>query len=271
MSTTYVIDSTGVERALGAKETNGKLSFSWKVYGESPNAPLFKRTEFVDQPISKHIPKWVKNQLASSMCNPFATTLAMECSRSLRTLGQTHIRLSPAPIYAAICGGVDQGSTLEDGLRYAMSNGTCPTEYADETDWQAKAWKKGWAAAAKENRVLEAWLCPTPDHIASALLSGYFVVCGNAWGNSDAIDSNGWISDDPAGGVAGGHAYCLVAVAKRGSKIGFKAINSWGEQWGANGRFIAPESRFTGQFGAAWAVRSMTVADAELEDITPIA
>ena len=102
------------------------------------------------------------------------------------------------------------------------------------------------------------------------MFAGFPVICGNAWGNSDNIDANGWISDDPAGGVAGGHAYCLVALAKRGNKWGAKAVNSWGEEWGAKGRFIAPEARFTGQFGSAWAVRSMTIADAELDGVVPI-
>lgn len=271
MADSFIIDSNGVERRLGAVETNGKLAFSWNIYGDSSKTPLFKRSDWYDQPISKHVVPWVKDQKNTSMCNAFATALAMECSRSLRTLGNTQIRLSPAPIYNAICGGVDQGSTLEAGLRYAMSNGTCPTEFADETDWQARGWKKGWAVAAKEHRVLEVWLCPTFDHIASALLAGYFVIGGTAWGNSDELDAQGFIPNDPAGGLAGGHAYCLVALAKKGNRFGAKAVNSWSDRWGANGRFISPESRFTGQFGSAWAVRSMTIADEELEDVTPIA
>lgn len=68
--------------------------------------------------------KWIKNQRSYGSCQGFASALAVSRSRVRR--GLDPVFLSGAYAYSLVNGGVDRGSTLENGMR------ACQLGYATE-------------------------------------------------------------------------------------------------------------------------------------------
>ena len=99
-------------------------------------------------------------------------------------------------------------------------------------------------------------MCPTFDHLASALQCGFFVIEGLMWRDNFRVDSDGWLPSRGAGG-AGGHALLGYGLAERGGVWGARTRNSWSAQWGANGNCVIPEPLFGSQIGGFWAIRAM--------------
>jgi hypothetical protein len=65
------------------------------------------------------------------------------------------------------------------------------------------------------------------------------VVLGTTWyDNMFYPDSKGYVY--PTGGLAGGHAYMAYGYSSTYRR--FRCINSWGADWGQNGRFWLKES-----------------------------
>ena len=260
------IDIKGEQRYLGnlIPESGLVLKQSWKVYGDNVAVtPMIPRKSWMDQPLPSYRPPIVYHQRSTNMCNAFACATAVESMR--RQMGLQNKRVSPAYIYGGINDGVDQGSTLEDGMARLIKNGYVFTDIVPEFNFNPNQWPEGVDNIAQTRTVTEAWLCPTFEHIASASLCGFAVVVGVFWGNRDAIDQNGWLSDDPSGGIAGGHALATFSIAKRGNRFGMKTVNSWGDEWGAAGWCILPEQRFRGPFKGAWAIRQLSIAKNDLD------
>lgn len=226
------------------------LMKSWKVYGDTPTTPMIKREHWKPVDMS-HFMSPVKNQNGIGSCNAHGTVYLVEACRRLQ--GLKDVLLSPGYLYGRINGGVDRGSFLEDAMTWMMERGTVPASMVPELDWRSVPSEA--AEESKKYRILEVWLCPTFDHIASALQCGFFVSVGIMWSSNDNTDSDGWIPSSVRG-RAGGHALARCSLDYRNGQWGAGGPNSWG-QWGKNGYCVIPETRFDRDIGGFWACRAV--------------
>lgn len=260
-----VILDDGSRRRLGNITPPAGLVSAWPVFGQVANAPLVPRAEWKDRcdeigtgpDVSWLSP--VHDQDGIGMCNASATASAMEAARAKQGLPPR--RLSAGDLYRRICfNGRDSGSLLEDGIRVAMAEGICTTGVCPYLDWKND--KSGAEAERRENKVLEAFLCPTFDACFSAVLLGFDLVSGIMWYDTyTPRASTGWWLPAPGGG-AGGHAVHGYKPTYRqaggGLEYGIWHKNSWGTAWGSQGRCVFPEASYRGQVGGWWACRLVT-------------
>lgn len=240
-------------------------SSGWPIYGSVPNTPIVPRSEWKDAIGTDTGPEtgwplpYVHDQTDIGMCNASATASAMESTRAKQGLKVR--KLSAGDLYRRICfRGQDSGSLLEDGVRVAMAEGLPTVETCPYLDW-----RDNFTAAAPErsqNRVLEAFLCPTFDACMSAVLSGYDLISGIMWYDSyRPTAATGFWLPRPSGG-AGGHAVHGFKGTWRnagaGVEFGIWHKNSWRSSWGLNGCCVFPEASYAGPVGGWWAVRSVT-------------
>lgn len=252
----------GSRRKLGNNIPTRSHSTSWPVFAAGPtNVQLIPRTQWdgllaeFDSLNEFHpaVP-YVHDQNGIGQCNADATASLIEFTRAIQ--GLPSVKLSAADLYHRINDGVDRGSLLEDAIREVMDRGI------GTADTSGLRWKsgefKGPAPAAERARfkVLEAYLCPTFEHCFSAVLQGFGLVSGILWYDSYTPDLDGWLPS-PAGRF-GGHAILGYKPARRNGKYGIWHVNSWGNSWGRNGRFVIPESAFNGPIGGWWAARAVT-------------
>jgi hypothetical protein len=247
----------GSVRRLGNIAPAAGLDPTWQTYGESPKTPLIPRSEWparmagFDGPEMAGLPP-VHDQNGVGQCNADGATAATEFVRGRQ--GLPYRRLSGADLYSRINGGRDQGSLLEDGMAELLTNGVGLASTSGEL-WKSGSWKG--AASPEERakfRLLEAFVCPTFDHVFSAVLEGFAVVSGIAWYDGYTPGPDGWLPRPS--GRSGGHAIFGYKPAARGGEYGVWHQNSWGERWGLKGRFVIPESAYDGPVGGWWAVRS---------------
>ena len=184
-------------------------------------------------------------------CNASATTAAMEARRAKQSLD--YIKLSSGDLYGRINGGSDSGSLLEDGLSESMSTGVASVKTVPYLEWRNI---NNGAIERPKYRVLEAFLCPTFEHVFSAAAGGCDIISGILWYSNYTPDSDGWLPSPY--GQAGGHAVYGFAPTKRRNTYGIIHQNSWG-QWGykRRGFCVFPESVYNNAIGGWWAVRSV--------------
>lgn len=247
-----VID--GREYFLGCLERVVAPGTVYPVFGERPYTVLIPRQQWRPIDMAPYVPE-VLDQQRTNACNAFAS---VQCLHVLRNIaGFRYVKLSAGSLYGQINGGRDAGSYLSDAIQALDKTGVCDTATVPELEWHVRHWPPNWKENAKKYRVLEAWDCPTFDHIGSALQLGFLVNVGILVGNNFTPDGDGWVPDYRGGG--GGHALCAVGMTyKQGKGWGVKIVNSWGANWGVNGYAIIPESYFRASpFTDAWAVRGV--------------
>jgi hypothetical protein len=255
----YVIDHTGQERALGNQIATPGLLQAWPVYGDAAETPMVARrlwpaliAEAGAGPDHPALPP-VHDQQQIGQCNAEAVTAAAEFTRAVQ--GLPYVRLSAGDLYGRINGGVDRGSLLEQGMAEAMRRGvgtaqTCGTLWRPDMRQAGDDERAGY-------RVLEAWQCPTFDHLLSAALSGFAIISGVLWYENYGLDGDGWLYRRGSGRV-GGHALMSYRPAMRHGQYGLWTLQSWGEGWGLRGRFVLPEVAYGQEIGG-WAVREVTM------------
>jgi hypothetical protein len=255
----------GSKVKLGNIAPPAGLVSSWPVYGKVPNTPIIPRDEWVGlidaagqgPEVGWKLP-YVHDQQDVGMCNCSATASAMESARFKQGLPVR--KLSAGDLYRRICfNGRDSGSLLEDGIRVAMAEGIATVDTCPYMDWKND--RAGAAEERKQNRVLEAFLCPTFDACMSAVLSGFDLISGIMWYDSYfKPGADGWLPA-PSGG-AGGHALhsykATYKMSTFGTTFGIWTKNSWKPSWGLNGFCVIPEKAFAGQVSGWWAVRAVT-------------
>lgn len=243
----------GFARAKGNLPPPKGKKYAWKKFGASPNVPLIPRSDWKEVDLSPYLPD-VKDQDGVGACNAFAAVTALEGGRA--QAGLPYVKLSPGYLYGNINGGTDQGSMLEDGMAWLIEHGTCASSVVGDLEWR-KGRQRPQAARDQEKyfRVVEAYICPSFDAIASALQQGFFIVEGLMWYDDFAPDRDGWITSGRRGG--GGHALCGYGTAQRNGNWGVRTRNSWSTQWGVNGNCVLAEPLFGREIGGYWAVRSV--------------
>jgi hypothetical protein len=246
----FITDTTGEVRFLGCLPTSPVLR------GEFPEArdviEIIPRSDWKE--VSwEHMIQRVYDQNAKGSCG--AEMGGQITETGLIQCGQPHVPLSPGNLYGRVNGGRDQGSTLGDNLNELMERGICTENIVPHLAWER--WDTpGWREEAIDYRILEVFLCPDFDAIASAILRGLNVGYGIMIGNNFAPDSEGWIPDYQGGG--GGHAMMGCGLRKRRDGAwGIRTINSWGTRWGHNGFCIVPETYFTTYHEDAWCARAI--------------
>ncbi len=255
MSNTVAIN--GREYHLGCLSRVAAPGSVFPVFGENPRRTeiyIIPRAEW--QPVDwSHLVPEILDQDGQGACNAFASIQALHVLRA--AVGLPFVKLSPGNLYGRINGGYDRGSLLSDAIAELEQHGVCTAALVPELDWRPSRWPAAWKDDAKRFRILEAWDCPTFDHLASAIQLGFPVNLGVLVGNNFKPGTDGWIPDYRGGG--GGHAMCGVGLMRHASgDWGIKVANSWGREWGANGFGIIPESYFRATpFTDAWAVRGV--------------
>lgn len=241
----------GVERKLGCWPRTTPPGEAYPVFGSRGPTRLIPRSEWREVDWS-HFVDWVLDQGNTGACNAFA---AVQCVHVLRRMaGLPPVRLSPGNLYGRINGGRDAGSTLVDSIRELEARGVCRAELVPELEWRPHRWPPEWQEDAKKFRVLEAWDCPSFNHMASAIQLGFPVNLGILIGNNFIPGSDGWIP--PRSGAAGGHAMCGIGLLRKGSSWGIKVVNSWGSRWGIRGFAVIPESYFSNTIWTdGWTIR----------------
>lgn len=257
-----LIDGSVVRLGNLIPDPNRTRLASFPVFGDTPQAKLVPRSEwdaliaaYPPGPSDPFLPP-VHNQNGVGQCNASTTTLLAEYLRARQ--GLPYVRLSAADLYHRINGGTDRGSLLEDALAEMLANGVGTVDSCGYL-WKNGSWKGPASAAERARyRFLEVYECPTFDHCMSAVLCGFGVNTGILWYDNYTPDADGWLPRP--GGRAGGHAIMGYKPAKRGDQYGIWHQNSWGADWprvGSGGRFVIPESAYTGPVGGWFAVRSI--------------
>jgi hypothetical protein len=260
-SLTEIVLPDGTKFGLGNVPADPALLASFPVYGDTAKTPLIPRSEWKARVDAMGGPgpdapflSPVHNQSSIGMCNASATASAMESQRAKQ--GLPYRQLSAGDLYRRICfNGRDSGSTLQDGIRAAMADGIATTKTVPYLEWRRDA--VGAATERAENRVLEAFVCPSFDHVYSAVLCGYDIISGIWWYDGYTPGADGWLPR-PSGN-RGGHAVHGFKPTYRGTEFGVWHKNSWTERWGLRGLCVFPERSYdAGGINGWWAVRSVT-------------
>lgn len=261
-------DGTVEERSMGNMlDQEQAVGFTAKaVYGDGENQPMIRREDW--RPFTtpdKFVPQII-DQDGVGKCNASTAVQALMTLRAMK--GYSPTNLSDDYLYARINGGRDQGSILEDALRVLCKEGTCRKETWPDLEWRLGRGPKDKAAAeSPKHRILEYFLCPTVDHVVSAVLSGFCVDTGLWWHDRDPLDGDGWMTLRP-GGNRGGHAVMRCSLHERNGQWGLGGPNSWGTRYGKNGYMVVPLERYDRQMSVGmWAVREVVALDEPLPPI----
>jgi hypothetical protein len=254
------VDHAGNRWKLGNLEPS-RLRFGWTPYGSVPATPVIPRAEWPDRikafaegPDFPFLPP-VHDQDGLGQCNPEAVAGSLESCRMEQ--GLPPVVLSAGDLYGRINSGRDKGSYLEDAMSEIMAHGVGSAD-----SYGGTLWIRGKSATESERqryRVIEAFICPTFDHLISAVISGFRVISGLMWCSNFTPDSAGWL---PRPGQAeGGHAVFGYKPAMRtvGGQVqyGIWHQNSWRTSYGIGGRMILPEYVYNRQLGGWWALRDV--------------
>ena len=157
------------------------------------------------------------------------------CSGSVETKGQMQglpfVSLNPHPIYYIASGGRDMGSNVDTVLRLCKERGFPPDVVwpRKEHNWREKPPQSVWDDHASHFRIDEVYDLTSIAEVGTALLRGF--LCPFGW--------------------RGHSCYLLRLLNDRQAEY----VNSWGADWGTNGRGVINLSSINFGYGA-YAVRS---------------
>lgn len=191
---------------------------------------------------------WILNQKQTNQCNAFAATASGMKKRVLS--GQTHVDLSPASIYIKICGGVDQGSTLPDGMLAAEKYGWAMKSQVQEGAFKERDLsQEARQTAYRRFRALKTYQLPRNQGVVhlwraliTAILRDDIPVLAVHVGRSymQGADSNGICYYDRGPGNHAVHADDVKILGNPRSFVDLfvDKVGSWGYEWGDNGRAL---------------------------------
>lgn len=225
---------SGETRKLGLTEFSPVSSLP--MYAAS--GPMFSREEVIAAVTDQFWVKaqdvfgdvWIKDQDGVGACAGYAAASALERARARR--GLVFVELSGDGIYAAVNGGRDQGSGLENNMKWLRDNGIPPAELVPRHEYRksrisAKAYEEG-----KRFKGFECFALRSEVELASAIVSGYSCVIACHAGNGGR-SPDGLI--DWTNGV-GNHCVVCDDLRVRNNVLEFQVANSWGLRWGERGR-----------------------------------
>lgn len=189
---------------------------------------------------------WILNQLSHGSCNGFAGAGALQKARYLRGI-LDKLLLSGAFVYSKINGGRDNGSALEDGLKTIQIDGTCPQVLVPWNMIYPNQQPKTAVAEAKKHRGLAAYAVQTKQGFRTALAAGFpVIVAVHAGRNFQTLNSQGIAGADNG---QGNHAIHCDDICIINGKEVYDAVNSWGANYGTEGRAYLTWDSFEQTFG----------------------
>lgn len=184
---------------------------------------------------------WSINQRRLGSCNCAAGTRALRTAMFLG--GRNDIPLlSWEFMYAQLVDGRDNGSMLDDGMHELENTGVPILDtgrHPINRDYRKRDYTAEEYAEAKLFRAENTYQLSVGMQgeleLATALLSGQAagVVAVDVGNNFGDLTRDGFVQD---GGGPGNHAVCVDDVDIISGEIAFDMPNSWGEEWGDNGR-----------------------------------
>lgn len=234
-------DKSGQIRKLGSLVLPKGFVSSMPVYQDSlvyDDGEIIKMIADVNRPIARKMfgKDWLINQFQTGACNGYAAANAKARMRFKR--GLKKLLFSGAFLYSLMNGGRDNGSALEDGLKFVQTVGCCP---ADLVTWKMiyphLQPANARAEAAKHKGLVCFALTGKPAEIRqklkSALAAGYCcVVAVHVGGRFESLKKGICGVDN---GI-GNHAVCVDDFRIINGTELYDMPNSWGEQFGEEGR-----------------------------------
>lgn len=253
-----IIDDQGIRRNCGCLPRLTAPGDFLPVLGEPETAPLIPRAQWHDVDNSAHT-YFTLDQRNQNSCTTVAAAGAIQHAREV--MQGLRIPLAWSATYGAINGGRDAGASLDACITHLMRIGIPPAEiegakYIDPFDWQGYhrgTYPQDWKLRAAEITAIEAWDCPSVDHVVAALHAATTPVVGIFWTPRS------------------GHAIRLVGwdnVRRRA-----RLHNSWGRSWGSNGFGWVDQATLARgiQVFGAFAVRVVSRHPADPQPPAPVA
>jgi hypothetical protein len=190
--------------------------------------------------------KWMQNQFSKGSCNGYAAAGALSKARFLRGIND-YLLLSGAFIYSLINGGRDNGSALEDGLRVIQTHGAPPESLVPWDKIYPNLQPATAKAEALKHLGLDCYAAQTMQGFRTGIAAGYTGICAvHAGRNYQRLNQNGVAGVDSGRGNHATHIDDLVY--KNGTEL-FDQPNSWGANYGENGRAYLHRDSFAQTFG----------------------
>ena len=175
--------------------------------------------------------KSILDQDGAGSCATEQTAGVIMALRTFTRPDEPHVLLNPWSMYAHTSGGRDNGSSLDENMRFAKDRGVLPDAVWPRAEhrWNEKAPQELWDKFGCYFRVDEVFDCASVAEVGTALLKGFFV--GFGWR---------------------GHSCYLVDLLDSSTAL---YANSWGD-WGDEGFGIIRLNSINFGYGA-FATRSV--------------
>lgn len=203
---------------------------------------ILPRSEWKDRlgiSLRQHVPI-IHNQNGEGSCAANAAVLAgIEILRSVNN--QKFVHIAPSSLYKRSGRGRDEGSGLDENLKFLRNPGCVPVEmWGGELGWN-KPDPPGFREEAAKYQVDEWFDLGSFDEFMTALFLGFPVAYGVFWGN-------------------GGHAVTAVKPIFENGVWGSEFANSWDVTWGDGGfgKMFEPQITRGIEYFGGWAPRVAT-------------
>lgn len=235
------VDSQGNLRRPGSKLIEPGFVSSFSPYAGNPEQPLWDEEtikEVITDPgrrdMMEVLPpeKYVTQQNSTSACNGHAAAQAATAARVLKGMKDDFVG-SGAYIYSLINGGSDNGSHLEAGMKVVQSHGVPDQRLVPYNMIYPNMQPKSAKTEALKHKGLSAFRAKTKLGLFSGLAAGYVGICAVMAGRAFSV-----VTDGVAGLTvgSGNHACCLLDIRWRKRRFEMLLSNSWGINWGMDGR-----------------------------------
>lgn len=170
----------------------------------------------------------VHDQGSTNYCWAHGSTRTLEILRCFTTDSTT--LLSPESVAVPITSGINRGGSADEALAWLAEKGACEQRFWPQNDRNINHAQPGWQTNAAKHRIL-AWLdlANFEDQITLAL-HRIPVAIGLRWWSHLCCQTGPQITSD--------------------GSIGVEIDNSWGPNFGNNGRAVLNERKATADLGA---------------------
>lgn len=233
-----IIDRRGKERRLGSLCVPDGFVSAYKAFEDE--RPLWDDAEIrrvISDPnrvVARRLfdAAWICDQGSFGSCNGWAAASSLSRARRLRGIDDGLI-LSGSFVYSRVNGGRDRGSILEDGMRALQEYGAPPANLVTPSMIYPQQQPKSAAAEAEKHKGFQCFAVQTKQGLRTALAAGYPCIAAVHVGSRFDDLRNGVCGVD--NGV-GNHAVCIDDLVLRNGAEYFDMANSWGDDFGDNGR-----------------------------------
>ena len=263
MPTLLITDANAEEQVRLQKDRlHGHHLYGWqgclprkKAYGEVPGVPpasfLFPRIprskwrEFITAGAGRSLGDLTKNvlpphdQARTNYCWGHGSVRGVEALRVYQ-LQKPEI-LSAESVCVPVTGGVNRGGTPDEALERLMSHGCCEQPYWPLNDLNIRHAKTGWEKNALDHAILRWADVENFDDQATLALHRIPVAIGLGWWGHLVCQLDLVYLDDIA---------ALDHIDRAAGGFGVSFDNSWGPDYGENGRGYLDEKHATADLGA---------------------